>query len=185
MKYTTPALETKRLRLMRGSLDDFQKVYEYDFCKLRGILGEFEFVKQDPEKIKGFETYADEDDALDWIIYLKESNAPIGNLTADRIRPELNAIELAFNLHPDHWGHEYMMEACFAAMDHLFSLGFDNIICGYSEGNLRSKRVGEKMGFELYSVKENAWQKNGVPITDYDCILSKEKFYALHSEYIK
>ena len=102
---------------------------------------------------------------------------------ADRVNPELNAIELAFNLHPDHWGREYMMEACNAAMDHLFHMGFDNILCGYSEGNVKSKRVGEKMGFEPHSVKENAWKKNGVPITDYTTILSKEKFYALHPEY--
>lgn len=104
MKYTTPALETERLRLMRGSLDDFQKVYEYDFRKLRGILGEFEFVKQDPEAVRGFETYADEDDAIDWILYLKDTGTPIGNLTADRIRKDINAIELAFNLHPDYLG---------------------------------------------------------------------------------
>ena len=73
MKYITPKLETGRLVLQRGSLEDFQKVYEYDFRKLRDICGEFEFVKQDPAAIKGYETYADEDDALDWIIYLKES----------------------------------------------------------------------------------------------------------------
>ncbi len=168
---------------MRGSLEDFQKVYEYDFRKLRDICGEFEFVKQDPSAIEGFETYADEDDAMDWILYRKDSGDPIGNLTADRINPELNAIELAFNLHPNYWGNGYMMEACHAAMHYLFSIGFDNILCGYSEGNVKSKRVGEKMGFEPHSVKENAWKKNGVPITDYTTILSKEKFYALHPEY--
>ena len=187
MKYITPKLETGRLILKRGSLEDFQKVYEYDFRKLRDICGEFEFVKQDPAVIEGYETYADEDDALDWIIFLKESgtsaDVPIGNLTADRINPELNAIELAFNLHPDHWGHGYMVEACNAAMAYLFSLGFENILCGYSEGNRKSKRVGEKMGFEPHSVKENAWMKNGVPVTDYTSILSKEKFFALHPEY--
>lgn len=187
MKYITPKLETKRLILQRGTLEDFQKVYEYDFRKLCDICGEFAMVKQDPAAIAGFETYADEDDAMDWILYLKESGAsidvPIGNLTADRIRPELNAIELAFNVHPHHWGNGYIVEACLAAMDYLFRLGFDNIICGYSEGNKKSRRVGEKMGFELFEVKENAWMKNGVPITDYDCILSKEKFYRLNPDY--
>lgn len=184
MKYITPTLETKRLRLMRGSFDDYCRVYEYDFRKLRDICGEFEFVKQDPAALEGYDTYADEEeDVLDWIIYRKDSGAPIGNLVADRVNPELNAIELSFNLHPDHWGREYMMEACIAAMDYLFRLGFDNILCGYSEGNRKSRRVGEKMGFELFEVKENAWMKNGVPITDYTTILPKDKFFKLHPEY--
>ena len=41
MLYETPVLETERLILKRGTLDDFQHVYEYDFTKLRNINGEF------------------------------------------------------------------------------------------------------------------------------------------------
>ena len=52
MIYETPVLETERLMLKRGTLEDYQKVYEYDFTKLRDINGEFDFVKQDPKKNK-------------------------------------------------------------------------------------------------------------------------------------
>ena len=58
MKYKTPILQTERLILKRGSYEDFTKVYEYDLTKLRNIAGEFEFVKYDPEKLRGFVTYA-------------------------------------------------------------------------------------------------------------------------------
>ncbi|MBQ8398725.1 MAG: hypothetical protein IJX08_02020 [Clostridia bacterium] len=57
------------------------------------------------------------------------------------------------------------------------TLQFDNILCGYDEGNVKSKRVIEKLGFLPYETIPNAWQKNGVPITSYRCILSKERFY--------
>lgn len=50
MMYETPQLETERLILKRGTLEDLQKVYEYNFTKLRDINCEFEFVKYDPEK---------------------------------------------------------------------------------------------------------------------------------------
>ena len=73
MKYKIPTLQTERLILKKGSFEDYKKVYEYDFTRLRNIAGEFEFVKYDPEKLKGFETYADEEEnVLDFIIYLKE-----------------------------------------------------------------------------------------------------------------
>ena len=176
MKYTTLPLETERLILKRGSAEDFQTVYEYDFRALRDICGEFAYIKLDPAMLQGFETYADEEDVLNWILFLKEDMTPIGDLVADRIDKEQNAIELAFNLHPDYWGKGYMPEAVNEVMRHLFSLGFDNILCSYDEGNRKSKRVIEKLGFVLYKTTPNAWQKNGMPITSYHYILSKKTF---------
>ncbi|MBQ8288900.1 MAG: GNAT family N-acetyltransferase [Clostridia bacterium] len=184
MFYLTPTLSTEHLVLKRGTLEDFQKVYEYDFRKLRDICGEFAYVKLDPQLIKGFETAADEEDTLNWILYTKEDLLPIGDLVADRVNPELRAIELAFNLHPAYWGKGYMVEAVVEAMAHLFSLGFENILCGYDEGNVKSKRVIEKMGFEPYKTTENAWMKNGVPITNYLCILSKENFERIYANLV-
>jgi hypothetical protein len=55
MKYITPKLETEWLILKRGTYEDYVKVYEYDFTKLRDIAGEFEYVKQDPNALIGFE----------------------------------------------------------------------------------------------------------------------------------
>ena len=181
MKYTTPTLETERLRLGRGTEADFARVYEFNFCHLRDIDGDFAFVRQDPSIAADFVTYADEEDAMDWIIYKKDTGTPIGNITADRPVEEIGAMELSFNLHPDFWGREYMKEAAVAVMRHLFSLGFDAILCGYSEGNRKSKRLTEKLGFSPYAVKENAWMKNGHPITDYICILHRSTIDALYS----
>ncbi|MBE6542991.1 MAG: GNAT family N-acetyltransferase [Ruminococcaceae bacterium] len=176
MKYTTPMLATERLILKRGTFEDFQKVYEYDFRKLRDICGECEYEKLDPKLIEGFELYADDEDVLNWILFLKDTNEPIGDLVADRIDHEQNSIEIAYNLHPDYWGHGYMPEAVKEAMKYLFDLGFDSIVCAYDEGNVKSKRVIEKLGFNHYKTVLNSWVKNGIPITSYNYIISKADF---------
>jgi len=40
MMYETPQLETERLILKRGTYEDYVKVYEYDFTRLRNIAGD-------------------------------------------------------------------------------------------------------------------------------------------------
>ena len=173
--YVTPLIETERLILKRAPLSDYLKVYEYDFTKLRNINNEFEFVKLDPKRVEGFEEIFEE--SYDWIVYLKDGMIPISNIVADREREEINSIELAFNTHPDYWRSGYTSEAIIGIMKFLFDNGYDNIICGYDEGNFKSKGIGEKLGFVPYEIKENAWVKNGVPITSYITIMSKERFY--------
>ena len=174
MVYETPIIETERLILKRGNIEDYKKVYEYDFTKLRNINGEYEFIKQDLTKIEGFEEVYPE--SYDWIIYIKENLTPIGNITADREIKDINSIELSFNTHPHYWRCGYTKEALKGIISFLFNEGYDNIICCYDEGNIKSKNIAEKLGFTLYEVKEDAWRKNGIPITTYTSIMSKE-FY--------
>ena len=109
--YETPLLETERLILKRGTLEDYEKVYEYDFRKLRDIAGEFEFVKQNPSNIASFAVPTKE--TYDWIIYLKDGT-PIGNVVADSEEKDIKAIELAFNTHPSYWRKGYTYEAVVA-----------------------------------------------------------------------
>lgn len=185
MNICTKLLETERLLLKRGTKKDYYKVYEYDFRKLRNINNEFKFVKQDLSELDNWVLESDNnEDMADWIIYLRDMT-PIGNITADRIVQNINAIEIAFNLHPNFWGNGYIKEACIKVMDYLFSLGFDNILCGYSEGNIKSEKVNAKIGFTHYLKEEAAWIKDGIPITDYKTIMSKEDFQRLYLESFK
>lgn len=183
MLYETPELETERLIIKRGTLSDLKKVYEYDFRKLRDIAGEFEFVKFDSQNLEGWEIPQPE--SYDWIIYLKETMEPIGNVTADREQKDIKAIELAFNTHPNYWRMGYTTEALIEIMKFLFNQSYENILCGYDEGNIKSKSIGEKIGFLPYKISENAWIKKGIPITTYTTILSKERFNELYGKKFK
>ena len=103
MKYKIPTLQTVRLILKRGVYEDYVKVYEYDFTRLRNINGEFAYVKNDPEKLKGYETYADdEENVLDFIVFLKGQNTPIGNIVYDRYDEKNKSLRIAVNLHPNY-----------------------------------------------------------------------------------
>ena len=183
--YKTNLIQSERLILKKGTVNDYLAVFEYDFTKLRDIDGEFEYVKQDLEQFKklfepDIEQFHEKNEAehtFCWIIYLKEDMFPVGEILADRENLENKEIEIAFNLHPNYWGRGYMPEAIKSVLNYLFELGYENIKSGYSDGNIKSKRVLEKSGFELFEIEKNAWTKNGKPIDDYKVIISKNKFY--------
>lgn len=57
--------------------------------------------------------------------------------------------ELGYWLGKPFWGRGYMPEAAERVLRHAFEdLGMRAVWCGYYEGNLKSKRVQEKLGFE-------------------------------------
>lgn len=59
--------------------------------------------------------------------------------------------ELGYWLGKPFWGRGYMPEAARALLAHAFTdLGMARVWCGYYEGNLRSKRVQEKLGFTYH-----------------------------------
>lgn len=182
--YKTKSIESDRLILSKGTLNDYLSVYEYDFGKLRDIDGEFEYCKNNLAEIeKWFKPTTEEfylkcekNHVFDWVIYLKDSIQPIGNIVADRENMETNGIEISFNLHPNYWGTGYMPETIIVVMNYLFELGFENIIYGYDDGNIKSKKVSEKLGFKEFRIKKSDWVKNGKPIDVYETIMAKEKW---------
>lgn len=60
--------------------------------------------------------------------------------------------EMGYWLGQPFWGRGYMPEAATELLRHGFEdLHMETIWCGYYEGNLKSKRVQEKVGFQYYS----------------------------------
>jgi RimJ/RimL family protein N-acetyltransferase len=57
------------------------------------------------------------------------------------------AVEVAWRLHPQHWGHGYATEAAAAALDYGFGeAGLDEIIAFTTTLNTRSQAVMERIG---------------------------------------
>jgi len=64
--------------------------------------------------------------------------------------------ELGYWLGQPFWGKGYMPEAAKEILRHGFEeLGMNTIWCGYYEGNQKSKRVQEKVGFVYHHTCEN------------------------------
>ena len=63
--------------------------------------------------------------------------------------------ELGYWLGKEHWGQGIIPEACRELLRHAFAdLGMQRIWCGYYEGNEKSRRVMEKLGFEHHHTTE-------------------------------
>jgi RimJ/RimL family protein N-acetyltransferase len=64
--------------------------------------------------------------------------------------------ELGYWLGKPFWGRGYMPEAAAELLRHAFEdLAMHAVWCGYYEGNLKSKRVQEKLGFRYQWTAEN------------------------------
>lgn len=183
MKYITPFLETERLILKRGTFEDYTKVYEYDFTYLRNINGEFKYVKYDSQKLHAFVTYADETEyTMDFIVFLKSDNTPIGNIVVDRYNEKLNSLEISCNLHPTYWRKGYMTEAIKEIMRYVFdNLNIDNIIYGYAVDNYKSKGLSDKLGFEFLKEYTMHYKRIDKDVQEIETSMSKKRFYKLYS----
>lgn len=144
-------IETERLILRPWTEADAESLFEY---------------AKDPDvgPIAGWPPHKNAEESLEIIrnVFTGEQCYAICEKDSNRA---IGAIELKLNGHTDmtdrddecelgywlgkpYWGRGYMPEAARALMDYGFEkLGMTTIWCGYYEGNLKSKRVQEKLGF--------------------------------------
>ena len=87
-------------------------------------------------------------------ICLNDSEEPIGAIelklqgNSDLVQSDREA-ELGYWLGKPWWCNGYMPEAASVILRHAFEdLGLERVWCGHYEGNLRSRRVMEKNGFQ-------------------------------------
>ncbi len=185
MNYETNEIKTKRLIMKRGKKEDYMKVYEYDYSKLKGIDGIVKFVKQDLKKIEvlfknGMKRYFSKikkAHMFDWIIYLNDK--PIGNIITTDEDISKKEIEVSFNLHPTYWGKGYMPEALEGVIEYLYVNGYDKIVCTYDDGNMKAKRVLYKLGFKPYRlIKDSFKSENGNLVDEYKVVMEKEDWFS-------
>lgn len=92
--------------------------------------------------------------------------------------------ELGYWLGKPFWGRGYMPEAAREIIRHAFEdLGMSKVWCGYYEGNQKSKRVQEKVGFIYHHKCEN------VPVPQmneervgYTNVMTKERWKEISGE---
>lgn len=180
-------IETERLVINHGKVEDYVKVHEFDFNYLQNIKGKNELIKNNPEEVRSWfgkdieEWYKniEEKNHYAFIVFLKDTLEPIADIGFDRYNEELNSLEISCWLHPDYWGKGYMKEALIEIMRFIFKQGFDNIVYGYVETNTNSKRLCEKLGFTNYK-EDNEFRTNEGKVKEYITIMSKEKFDELY-----
>ena len=152
-------LETERLILRKWTESDAESLFKYAKCPDVGPIAGWPPHKSVEESLdiirnvfNGRECYA---------ICEKRRNEAIGAIelmlnghTARTNRDD--ECELGYWLGKPFWGRGYMAEAAREIIRHGFrDIGMNTIWCGYYEGNQKSKRVQEKVGFVYHHTNEN------------------------------
>ena len=157
-------LETERLILRRWEDSDAESLYEYakdpDVGPIAGwpphqsIAESLEVIRN---VFTGREAYA---------VCLKTDNRAIGAIELKLYGSRGNDLatgddecELGYWLGKPFWGQGIIPEAAREMLRHAFEdIGMTKVWCGYYEGNTKSKRVQEKVGFRYQ------WKSEGIDV---------------------
>ena len=144
-------LQTDRLILRPWHEDDAAELYRY---------------AKDPEvgPAAGWPVHTSEENSREIIravlsapetyaVCLKESGKAIGSIGLHRndIAEDEDEYELGYWIGKPYWGQGLIPEAAREVLRHAFEdLGMNRIWCGYYDGNTKSRRVQDKLGFVFH-----------------------------------
>ena len=141
-------LETERLILRQWREDDAENLYKYASDKDVGLPAGWPphtSVENSREIIRSVLSAPDT-----FAVCLKSDGKPIGSIGFHRndLAEDDDEYELGYWIGKDFWGLGLIPEAAREMLRYAFEdLRMNRIWCGYYEGNEKSKRVQEKLGF--------------------------------------
>lgn len=155
-------LETERLILRRWEDSDAEDLYKYASNPDVGPIAGWpphQSVSESRDIIKNVFSRAES-----YALCLKSDNRAIGSIElklnghTDMTERD-DECELGYWLGKPFWGQGLMPEAAREMLRHAFEdIGMRKVWCGYYEGNAKSKRVQEKVGFKYQ------WTTEGVDV---------------------
>ena len=171
-------LQTKRLILRPWSENDAKELYKYASDPEVGPPAGWPphtSVENSREIIRtvlsALETYA---------VCLKENGKPIGSIGLHRndLAEKDDEYELGYWIGKPFWGQGLIPEASRELLRYAFEdLGMNRIWCGYYDGNEKSRRVQEKLGFVFHHTTEGLEVKLLNEIrTGHSNLMTKERW---------
>ena len=150
-------METERLILRPWKEADAESLYEYAKDPRVGPMAGWPVHTsvEDSRRIIRDVLSADET----YAIVLKETGMPIGSIGLKfhcDLAEKDDEAELGYWLGVPYWGRGIVPEAAKELLRHAFDdLGLNRVWCGYYDGNEKSKRVQEKLGFKYHRTSDN------------------------------
>lgn len=171
-------LQTKRLILRPWSENDAEELYKYASDPEVGPPAGWPphtSAQNSREIIRTVlsapETYA---------VCLKENGKPIGSIGLHRndLAEKDDEYELGYWIGKPFWGQGLIPEASRELLRYAFEdLGMNRIWCGYYDGNEKSRRVQEKLGFVFHHTTEGLEVKLLNEIrTGHSSLMTKERW---------
>ena len=119
-------------------------------------------------------------------VCLKESGKPIGSVGFHRndLATEDDEYELGYWIGKPFWGRGLIPEASREMLCYAFEdLGMNRIWCGYYDGNEKSRRVQEKLGFVYHHTTEGIEVKQINEIrTGHVMLMTRETWEEINNE---
>ena len=178
-RYSDMTFETERLILRPWEEGDAEECYKYAKDPRVGPAAGWP-VHTDVENTRQIirdilmvpETYA---------IVLKETGLPVGSVGLhfhSDLAQKDDECELGYWIGVPYWGRGLVPEASREMLRHAFEdLDMARVWCGYYEGNEKSRRVQEKLGFKYQRTNENVpVPMLGETRTDIANLLTKEEW---------
>lgn len=154
-------LKTERLILRKWMETDASNLYEYAKDPDVGPIAGWPPHKSKEESLSIIQNVLS--DVECYAICEKEDNEAIGSIQlrlnghTDMTNRD-DECELGYWLGKPFWGRGYMPEAASELLRHAFEdLGMREVWCGYYDGNEKSKRVQEKLGFVYHHTCEQVF----------------------------
>lgn len=178
-------IETERLKLRPWRESDAEALYKYAKDPAIGPIAGWlphTSVANSLEIIwtvfAAPETYA---------VVLKETDEPVGCcgiMFANSLHSaemQQREAEIGYWIGKPYWGQGLIPEAVKALLSRCFyDLGLETVWCGYYDGNLKSKRVCEKSGFNYHHSNDDIISPLGDKRTEHFYIMTKEDYNTLH-----
>jgi RimJ/RimL family protein N-acetyltransferase len=84
-----------------------------------------------------------------WAVEVRDKpGKPIGSVLLRPLPPALEDVEVAWHLHPTHWGQGYATEIGRAAAERAFRTGIEEVFAVVRPGNNRSMAVAQRLGMD-------------------------------------
>ncbi len=167
----TKTIETKRLILRKVELDDAALIYQnwtsdplvsryVNWNKHESLDVTKEYVKFKVNQYVGHEF------CFDWLVILKETNEPIGEIDAVNVSRLHRLVEFGYCFGSKYWNKGYATETLKAFIKYMFDeVQVDKVIACHSSKNPASGRVMQKAGMHYdgtlknYFVDKNTGQR--------------------------
>lgn len=154
-------INTDRLLLRPWEAADARDLYEYAKDPDIGPVAGWPAHASLEESLQAINTVLSEDET--YAVCLKENGRAIGAVALKLgentdMTDRDDECELGYWIGKPFWGKGYIPEAGAALINRAFDeLGMRAVWCGYYDGNTKSKRVQEKLGFKYHHTSEDIY----------------------------